>query len=662
MSSTINTSKLRTYKKDNNELIIPGAMLNSAIVSNEGADGFYSVFAHQINWSYTTFGNIDISTKPGTTYTEKLLNTIESYICSYVSSTGVTNNPVIGTNGDKTYINVNGKKSSEIYISYATTTSYLKNNPSIASNVANGEIVITVGGKTSNYFTVPYSTRSSYSELAWNTYQFKNLTGVEGPIGSLTNYKCELLFTYHYAGDNYYPTYFDNRLMFDCITGYLEGNFKGTLNGTSYTAVNLSNASLLTNSLTDNTISAYIGGKWSNNLTIAYATTASYLTSHPVLNITTHTQNSVKLNVTVGGKTSGNAYIEFPSSVAYAHTAGTATNADIAAQINQYINTSKSGKSELLFATHGTGSTDPIQTTTYYDKSIYVDHSNGNKLVSYGFRVAQANGSIYSNAYVVMADGSVLKQADIRVGSAINATNATNSTYATKLANSRTISLVGAVTGSISFDGSSNASMSTTINKNALIGNNIELNMDKSLKNYGGFIDFHYVNSAGQFVYKGAYIPSPTDYSSRIIEIEEGKLSVNGVQCVYSGIAYANAFYQTSDINYKNIVSYDCNLSVTDIANAPIIKFTWKESPDNSYQIGTIAQYWQTYLPESIGENEKLSFNYSVVGTISGIVNARKIVELEKENKELKQENKELKQEIKELKEKMDKILQYLNI
>ena len=210
MSSTINTSKLRTYKKDNNELIIPGAMLNSAIVSNEGADGFYSVFAHQINWSYTTFGNIDISTKPGTTYTEKLLNTIESYICSYVSSNvssiDVTNKPVkIGTNGDKTYINVNGKKSNEIYISYATKASYLTSNPSIASNVANTQIVITAGGKTSNYFTVPYS------ECARNVYQYKNGTRPENN-GTLENYKCGLLFSHQNDSDTCLGTYFVNRL------------------------------------------------------------------------------------------------------------------------------------------------------------------------------------------------------------------------------------------------------------------------------------------------------------------------------------------------------------------------------------------------------------------------------------------------------------------
>jgi hypothetical protein len=95
----------------------------------------------------------------------------------------------------------------------------------------------------------------------------------------------------------------------------------------------------------------------------------------------------------------------------------------------------------------------------------------------------------------------------------------------------------------------------------------------------------------------------------------------------------APTFNQKSDVRYKHILSYIDAFSLKYIANAPIFKYTWKE--DNTVLLGTSAQYWRRKLPELVyGENE-LSLNYSVLGTIIGILNTRRILELEKKIKEL---------------------------
>lgn len=60
---------------------------------------------------------------------------------------------------------------------------------------------------------------------------------------------------------------------------------------------------------------------------------------------------------------------------------------------------------------------------------------------------------------------------------------------------------------------------------------NIEFNSSGSLKNYGGFIDFHYFNSNGEPTdNSGNVVTSTPDYTSRIIEDSAGTISVNNVK------------------------------------------------------------------------------------------------------------------------------------
>lgn len=107
-----------------------------------------------------------------------------------------------------------------------------------------------------------------------------------------------------------------------------------------------------------------------------------------------------------------------------------------------------------------------------------------------------------------------------------------------------------------------------------------------------------------------------------------------------------------SDIRLKNIVG-TTSINLSDIANAPIVTFTWKENyGDKFMHVGSIAQYWQRYLPLALTMeyNGFYSMDYGVIALTSTIMVARKVVNhdekirlletrveaLEKENNELR--------------------------
>ena len=116
--------------------------------------------------------------------------------------------------------------------------------------------------------------------------------------------------------------------------------------------------------------------------------------------------------------------------------------------------------------------------------------------------------------------------------------------------------------------------------------------------------------------------------------------------CVNAGQFYSyGQVVALSDERDKNVVG-NVGLSVEQIADAPAIKFLWKDGrADNSMQTGSIAQYWQKVLPEVIREKEdRLSLSYGVAALVSAIVTARKVVDHEKRIAELERENQRLKQ------------------
>lgn len=107
----------------------------------------------------------------------------------------------------------------------------------------------------------------------------------------------------------------------------------------------------------------------------------------------------------------------------------------------------------------------------------------------------------------------------------------------------------------------------------------------------------------------------------------------------------------SSDIRLKDVQG-NVNLNVEQVADAPAIRFLWKKDHSLGMQAGSIAQYWQNVLPETIKEDNEgiLSMNYGVAALVAAITTARKVVDHEKRIRDLERENEILKKEVERLK------------
>jgi hypothetical protein len=118
-----------------------------------------------------------------------------------------------------------------------------------------------------------------------------------------------------------------------------------------------------------------------------------------------------------------------------------------------------------------------------------------------------------------------------------------------------------------------------------------------------------------------------------------------------SGDIYATgAVTALSDARHKDVLG-DAKIGVEQIADAPAVQFRWKgERAAEGLQIGTLAQYWQTVLPEVVmDKGGELSMQYGVAAMVSAIVTARKVVDHERRIAELERENERLRTEIEQL-------------
>ena len=110
---------------------------------------------------------------------------------------------------------------------------------------------------------------------------------------------------------------------------------------------------------------------------------------------------------------------------------------------------------------------------------------------------------------------------------------------------------------------------------------------------------------------------------------------------------YVSAFGQstTSDARLKKDF-LDTTLTVDDIAHAPAITFLWKDR-EGKRQAGSLAQYWETVLPEVVSDIEgKKGLDYGAAALVSAITIARDVNDHEKRIRELERENRELKRRL----------------
>ena len=114
-------------------------------------------------------------------------------------------------------------------------------------------------------------------------------------------------------------------------------------------------------------------------------------------------------------------------------------------------------------------------------------------------------------------------------------------------------------------------------------------------------------------------------------------LRANGEVYVSTGLYSHGYVTALSDIRHKDVMG-DVKLTVSEVANAPAVKFLWKDRRQEGLQVGSIAQYWKKVLPEAIVEaaDGELTMSYGVIALLAAIANAREIVNLKREIAELK--------------------------
>ena len=123
-----------------------------------------------------------------------------------------------------------------------------------------------------------------------------------------------------------------------------------------------------------------------------------------------------------------------------------------------------------------------------------------------------------------------------------------------------------------------------------------------------------------------------------------------------NGDVAATSFVNTSDVRRKDIMDYYVEPSFENVANAPAIRFRWNQDSgiDDNYKVhvGSIAQYWQTILPEAVTKDNQgyLSLQYDVIALLSAISVAKRVTEHERRIEALERENAMLRLELNQIK------------
>ena len=121
-------------------------------------------------------------------------------------------------------------------------------------------------------------------------------------------------------------------------------------------------------------------------------------------------------------------------------------------------------------------------------------------------------------------------------------------------------------------------------------------------------------------------------------------LKITGVAYATTGVVsdgYVTALSQSSssDLRLKNVIE-DIWLKPEQIAEAPMVKFTWKDKGDHGVHVGSIAQYWLNVLPEAVPEIDgHYNLEYGTIALIAAISIARKLVNLEQRIARLERSN-----------------------
>ena len=128
-------------------------------------------------------------------------------------------------------------------------------------------------------------------------------------------------------------------------------------------------------------------------------------------------------------------------------------------------------------------------------------------------------------------------------------------------------------------------------------------------------------------------------------------IRTNG-NAIFQNVTSYGAVSALSDIRHKEIVR-NTNLQVEQIAAMRSVIYRKKDSNDDKLYAGSIAQDWQSILPQvvSVADNDEhtQSLQYGVAALIAVITTARKVAEHERRIADLERENERLKEIINNL-------------
>lgn len=132
---------------------------------------------------------------------------------------------------------------------------------------------------------------------------------------------------------------------------------------------------------------------------------------------------------------------------------------------------------------------------------------------------------------------------------------------------------------------------------------------------------------------------------------EVWSIRANG-NAIFQNVTSYGAVSALSDIRHKEIVR-NTNLRVEQIAAMRSVIYRKKDSNDDTLYAGSIAQDWQSILPQvvSVADNDEhtQSLQYGVAALIAVITTARKVAEHERRIADLERENERLKEIINNL-------------
>ena len=143
-----------------------------------------------------------------------------------------------------------------------------------------------------------------------------------------------------------------------------------------------------------------------------------------------------------------------------------------------------------------------------------------------------------------------------------------------------------------------------------------DISFSASGKSIGGLLYFDTTNSR-----IGLGTPSP----SYKLHVAGDIYATGGVSCL-------------SDLRKKDVLTYKWAPCLSMIADAPIIRYIMKDDEQKRERIGSVAQYWQKVMPETVNADAEgtLSMNYGEISLVSVIAMAREVKRLKAEIEQLK--------------------------